>query len=283
MTKRDKFLLLSSILLACCVIVTAFLGIKMQPEYLKGNLEWFPLIAAVLIILISISSVLLVLFKIKKLHRGKAEGMLTGDYYRHYEVIRDAIANSQLSGNQKKEIKEDLLDLLISAQRAGKDAAMVIGDPEIFAMEILHSFAKPSRYAILSLFDGMIWFLSFIIGVNTFLWLENIEQYYFRITISASMVVLFFIVSFILMPLTRKLTSTKNPWMFMLPLSFGFAYVILAELSRRYFYFLGSVRWLLDGQLNLIPSQVVLVSYICVIAILVVCKKLFRSKLLGQA
>jgi len=157
---------------------------------------------------------------------------------------------------------------------------MVIGDPEIFAMEILHSYAKPSRFAIMSLFDGMIWFLAFIIGVNTFLWLENIEQYYFRITISANMVILFFIISFILIPLTRKLTSTKNPWMFMLPLSFGFAYVILAEVLRRYFYSFDSVRWFLDGQLNLISSQVMLVCYLFIIAILAVSKKLFRSKLL---
>jgi hypothetical protein len=40
--------------------------------------------------------------------------------------------------------------LLISAQRAGKDADMVIGDPELFAREILHSFARPSSYAVLS-------------------------------------------------------------------------------------------------------------------------------------
>jgi len=280
MTKREKILLLSSILLACCVIVTAFFAIKTQPEYNTGDLELMPLITTALIIFISISSVLLVLFKIKKLHTGKAEGTLRGDYYRHYEVIRDAIANSQLSRNQKKEIKEDLLDLLISAQRAGKDADTVIGNPELFAREILHSFARPSRFAILSLFDGMTWFLLFIVGINTLLWLENIGQSYFSMTIDAGMIILIFIITFILVPLTKKLTSTKNPWMFMLPLAFGVAYVVLLEMLRRYCYSLDSVRWLLDGQLNLIPNPVVLVCYICVTAILVLSKKLFRSKLI---
>jgi DNA-binding ferritin-like protein (Dps family) len=280
MTKRDKILLLSSILLACCVIVTAFFLIKTQPEYNTVNRELMPLITVVLIIFISIASVLLVLFKIKKLHRGKAEGMLTGDYYRHYEVIRDAIANSQLSGHQKKEIKDDLLDLLISAQRAGKDAGMVTGNPERFARDILHSFARPSRFAILSLFDGAIWFLSFIVGINTLLWFENIGQSYFSITIDAGMVILIFIITVILVPLTKKLTSTKNPWMFMLPLAFGIAYVVLLEILRRFLCSLDAIRWLLDGQLNLIPDPVVLICYICVFVILVVCKKLFRSKLL---
>ncbi len=280
MTKRDKILLLSSILLACCVIVTAFFAIKTQPEYNTGNLGLLPLISATLITIISISSVLLVLFKIKKMHRGKAEGMLTGDYYRRYEVIRDAIANSQLSGNQKKEIREDLLDLLISAQRAGKDADLVTGNPELFAMEILHSFARPSRFAILSLFDGMTWFLTFIVGVNTLLWLENINQSYFSIANDAGMVILIIIITFILVPLTKKLTSTKDPWMFMLPLAFGVTYVVLLEVSRLYFYSFDSVRWLLDGQLNLIPNPVVLVCYICAFAILVLSKKLYRNKLL---
>jgi len=280
MTKRDKILLLSSILLACCVVVTAFFATKMQSEYSSGDLELMLLMTTALIILISISSVLLVLFKIKKLHTGKAEGMLRGDYYRHYEVIRDAIVNSQLSRNQKKEIKEDLLDLLISAQHAGKDADTVIGNPELFAREILHSFARPSRFAILSLFDGMIWFLSFIVGINTLLSLESIDQSYFSITIDNSMIILIIIITFILVPLTKKLTSTKNPWMFMLPLAFGVTYVTLLEILRRYCYSLDAVRWLLDGQLNLIPNPVVLVCYICVSAILVLSKKLFRSKLL---
>jgi hypothetical protein len=84
--------------------------------------------------------------------------------------------------------------LLISAQRAGKDADMVIGDPELFAREILHSFARPSSFAVLSFLDGITWFLSFTIGVNTFLWLENIKQNFFSITLDASMVILFIVI-----------------------------------------------------------------------------------------
>jgi hypothetical protein len=37
-----------------------------------------------------------------------------------YEIMKDGIMKSQLSAKKKNEIREDGLDLLLSAQKAGK-------------------------------------------------------------------------------------------------------------------------------------------------------------------
>jgi len=111
MTKRNKIVLGSSIFLALCVIATVIINLKYNIQ--NSAIDTNSLILIGIIILLSIISVPVVYFS--KVRKSKFERMLNNEYFQKYEIIRDAVMNSQLSGINKKEIKEDMLDILISA------------------------------------------------------------------------------------------------------------------------------------------------------------------------
>ena len=184
MTKRDKIVLLSSVLLAICVIASAVLLLvssnKTNGVYMES------LLFVGVTILIGISSVIIVYFS--KVRKSKFEKMLNDEYFQEYEIIKDAVMNSQLSNNSKKEIKEDILDILLSSQKAGKPVNNVVENPVTFSREIIRSFTKPSRSAILNLFDGIIGFVLLVIGVNILLWLKQIDRSFFGIGIGITMI-----------------------------------------------------------------------------------------------
>ena len=94
------------------------------------------------------------------------------------------------------------------------------------------------------------------------------------------MLVFFFIISFILIPVIRKFTSTKNYWMFILPLVFGIIFIIFAEIARRFFYDNEIIRLLLDGTVRMIPGIYILVLYAMLVPVLVISKSYLRKKLL---
>ena len=92
------------------------------------------------------------------------------------------------------------------------------------------------------------------------------------------MIVLFALTAFVLIPLTKKLTSTQNPWMFMLPLAFGIAFVLLAEITRKYFYSIDAVKMFLDGTIIMIPNVTVFMIYLLSIPLLIRIKTQFRKR-----
>jgi len=276
MTKRNKIVLLSSIFLALCVIVTVILNLKYTiHDNNVINIESFILIG--IVILLSIISVPIVYFL--KVRKSKFERMLSNEYFQKYEIIRDAVMNSQLSSINKKEIKEDMLDILISAQKSGKPAKDTVGNPETFAREILLSYARPGRLPVLSIIDGIMYFIFFILGVSIFIWFEQTDVSFFKTGIDISMITFLFIISFILIPVTKRLTSTHNYWMFILPVAFGIVFVLFAEIIRRFFYSNEIIRQFLDGTVGMVPNIFILILYIILIPTLLFFKYYIRRRL----
>ena len=124
------------------------------------------------------------------------------------------------------------------------------------------------------------YFIFFVTGASLFLWFERVETSLFNTGIDISMLVFFFIISFILIPVIRKFTSTKNYWMFILPLVFGIIFIIFAEIARRFFYDNEIIRLLLDGTVRMIPGIYILVLYAVLVPVLVISKSYLRKKLL---
>lgn len=245
MTQRNKIKLIGSVLLALLVILSAIaFALNSAPQNAVNNAS--ALLIAI-IILASISSVFVIYFT--KVQKRKYEKLLNQEYFQEYEILKDAVANSQLAISNKKEVNEDILDILLSAQEAGKSVHAVVGNPEIFAQEVLLSYARPTRLAILSFLDSLIAFVLLVIGASLFLWLGETPQSFFAIRMYIAMVVFFILVAFVLLPVTRKQTSTKNPWTFLLPIAIGILFVVLAEFLRAYFYNLEVVKRFLDGTL----------------------------------
>jgi len=265
---------MSSVLLALLVILSAIaFALSSTSQNAANNASTF-LIA--IIILVSISSVFVVYFT--NVQKRKYEKLLNQEYFQEYEILKDAVANSQLAISNKKEINEDILDILLSAQEAGKSVHDVVGNPERFAQEILLSYARPTQLAILSFLDSLIAFVLFVIGTSLLLWLGEPRQSFFAIRLDIAMVVFFILVAFVLLPVTRKQTSTKNPWAFLLPIAIGVLFVLLAELLRAFFYNLEIVKQFLDGTVRMIPNAGFLTIYLLAIPVFLLLKQILRNR-----
>ncbi|MBE0684951.1 MAG: DUF1129 family protein [Anaerolineaceae bacterium] len=277
MTTRNKALLVSSIVLALLVIASiVFWEITGQ-----SNGERLPAVALAAIIIISVLSVFVVYFS--KIQKKKYEKLLNREYYEQYEIIKDAVANSQLSAVTKKDVIEDILELLLSAQESGKPVASVVGDPQSFSQEIMSSFAKPYRLALLDLFDSLIAFILMVVGASFMLWLEQTQQSFYVTKLDISMIAFFILVAFLLIPVTKAGTGTRNPWIFIIPVAGGVLFVLIAELLRAFLYDVDLVRQLLDDSVRMVPNMITLIIYLLSVPLFLILKRVFRRRMLKGA
>jgi DNA-binding ferritin-like protein (Dps family) len=276
MTRRNKITIFSSIALAMIVILSIIVW-AVSPAG-QSTRENIPVVIYALIILASISSVFIVYFT--KVRKNNYEKLLNKEYTETYQIIKDSISNSQLSRAVKREVIDDIVDLLLSAQKSGKIIGDVVGNPDDFTEDIFKSYAKPSHLAILSFFDCMIAFVLIILGASALIWFENTQQNFFAIELDISMTTFFVLVAFGLYPLTTRLTSTKNPWMFFIPLVAGVAFILSMELLRVISNDLKVVEQFLNGTIRMVPNAGIFVIYIISLPVLLLMKKLVRKRLL---
>jgi DNA-binding ferritin-like protein (Dps family) len=161
-------ILISSILLAACVIATAVFRIVAGNSVGIGTSE---IVISVVVILVSILSVVFI-YRAKVI-RGSAEKTLNESYFREYELIREAIMNSSLSPGVKKSISEDVLELLLTSQSNGKTVQAAIGNAESFAKDIISACISKPRSIAADILDGAIVFILFQLLITTLLWLED--------------------------------------------------------------------------------------------------------------
>lgn len=277
MTTRNKVLLFSSIVLALMVIAS----IVVWEITGQSSEEQMPTVLIVAIIIISILSVFVVYFS--KIQKKKYEKLLNQEYYEQYEIIKDAVANSQLSVGTKKDIIEDILELLLSAQESGKTVASVVGDPQLFSQEIMSSFAKPYRLALLDLFDSLIAFILMVVGASFMLWLEQTQRSFYTTKLDISMIAFFILVAFLIIPVTKAGTGTRNPWIFMVPIAGGVLFVLIAELLRAFLYDVDLVRQLLDDSVRMVPNMLTLIIYLLSVPMFLILKQISRKRILRGA
>lgn len=276
MTYRSKVVFFSAILLGLCVTATSFIWAMSS----KGSAQNPGPIVTVAAILISLASIVYVYFM--KVRKNRDERLLDADFYREYELVKDAIALSQLPSGLRKDITDDVLEMLITAQKAGRSVADVIVDPQSFADEIISSFAKPSSFFLLNLLDSGAFLSVFVLFTNLAIWLENAESGFFKAKIEISMIVLFLLISFVLIPIAKSLTTSKRSWAFLLPLAFGIVYIFIMEVLRRQFYNVEAARAFLDEGFILIPNKLALAAYIATIPLLMLIKSMCRRRLLKK-
>lgn len=276
MTTRNKILLSSSIILALLVIASVVLWEMSSTNQTEGNSMPVGFVAG--IILVSVLSVFVVYFT--KIKKRKYEKLLNGSYFEQYEIIKDAVLHSQLSSFHKRDVNEDVLELLLSAQESGKPVDSVIGDTDFFAQEIIRSFAKPSHLAILSLYDSLIAFILMVVGASLVMWLEEIQNSFFTTKLDISMVFFFLVVVFLIIPVTKGQAGTRSPWVFMLPVAGGVLFVLVAEVLRAFFYDVNGVRIFLDGTVRMVPGVGILMIYLLSIPLFLLLKQISRKKML---
>ncbi len=276
MTTRNKVLILSSLLLAILVIASVILWQVSAVN--QGNGGTTPVFLLITIIVISVLSVFLVYFL--KIRKRRFENNLNKEYYERYEIIKDALVNSQLPAPTKKDIIEDVLDLLLTAQNSGKPINAVVENTDDFVRNIIQSYANPVKLGLLSLFDSLIAFSLMVLGATTFIWLERTSQGFFSTSIDFGMVLFFGLVAFLLFPVTKVGSGTRNPWIFVVPVAGGILFVLLSELLRAFFYDAKAVQYFLDGMIRMVPNVWVLAIYILVIPLLMMLKQVIRKRLI---
>lgn len=226
MTSRSKFVLSVAVLLAVMVIASSvFLAISGG----RGDEGAASMSATMAIGVVAVLSVMVVYMG--KVRKSKAESMLNKEYFLGYEQIKDAIYSSDLPKARIKEISDEVLDMLLSAQRAGRKPADVIGDPRVFITRVMESSAKPGRMLLSGLINGIGTFILFILGITLVLWMEEPDAGYFGMAIEMNMVVLAALISFGVMPLTKALIR-KSMLAFGIPVAFGVLYVLGMEALR---------------------------------------------------
>jgi len=275
MTKRNRIVVFSASVLAFCVIITSLVWVVgLQRDKMASTFDYLTL-GAVLVCSLASVGVVYVL----RIRTTRYEKLLNQEFLREYQLVKESLGGSTLSSYQKKEVLEDVLDLLVSAQRDGKAVGAVVVDPVAFAQDIIASYLKPTRATILRFCDSILAFVLFTLGVHLVLWVENRGNGFFDIGMDTSMVLLLGLVSFLVLPLTKGLATKRNPWLYLFPVAFGVVYVLLAELSRKKLYHLAWVRTWLDGTIKIIPSASVLVVFLAAIPGLIMIKQLLRRHL----
>jgi DNA-binding ferritin-like protein (Dps family) len=265
MTRRSRGILLSSILLAASVIATVVLWIVEGGDAMASTST---IVISIGIILVSILSVVFVyLVKVK---RRSDEKKLNGRYYREFELIKDSIMNSPLPQSNKKGITEDVLEILLTAQSNGKTVEAAIGDTESFAKDIISACMSKSRSIVIGFLDGAIAFILFVLLISTLSWFEDFSTGFFNQRIDISMVLFVVVISFVLIPIIKQLSSKKSAWAYFIPFAAGLIFIGIIELFRAFLLSSSIVKELLDGSIIMIPNIAALAAFLVVLMILFV-------------
>lgn len=265
MTQKSKVILLSSILLALCVIGSTMMTI-FDSNWSLSNTS--TLLFTVGIFLISISSVFFIYFK--KIVKKPDEKKLNKVFFRQFEMFKDIILSSSLPKNYKMNIIEDVLEMLLTAQFDGRDVDSTLGDPESFAKDIISACINKPKSVMNHAIDSAIAFILFTMLISSFLWLEDISKDFFAQRIDISMIIFYAIISFVLYPVIRLFIMKKSIWAYTIPLLSGIAFIAITKLLRVYFYETNLVKTLLDDTIGMIPNLGVLVFWLIALMLLYV-------------
>lgn len=262
--------MISAAVLAILVIATTILQAATSAD--QSRSVFWPVTIG--IILLSLFSVVFVF--IRRVRKSTFEKKLKPDFFNAYQCVKDALVSSELPTMYQREALSDVLELLLSAQASGKTADTVIPNPKDFSRRILFAYSSKSRAGLIGLIDGCIAFLSFVLGSQTLLWLEQTGRNYFLVKTDTSMVLFFIIIAICVLPFLRRLAAKQSIWAYILPLITGILLIGLMEISRKFLYAIPFVKAILDGTVLMIPNAVVFGIYLLAIPLLLLLKSAIR-------
>ena len=196
-SKPSLFLIILSFVVSAALIVTAVVYTAARVDASAGDMV-FVIGIAVLAVLV------FVLFTLFRLRRSRYVRMLAPDYYAAYEKISDALNTAVLSRAEQREVKSDVLAMLIDAQRQGRDVCDVTGDDiHAFLAHVKGAFGYRSG-AVFSLCESVqfgVLLAAFLQAVNYFR--MGGSQPFFQSGLSLIMLILYVPLVFVVYPLLR--------------------------------------------------------------------------------
>lgn len=276
MTKKSRMILAAAVLLAIGVAANVILLLTTAVR--TGSLS--SQTAAVSIILLIAGAVSVPVIYFAKIRKSKTEKLLDNAFFEGYETIKEIVLASRLPKNTISEILDDVLDLMVTARHNHKTLSETIADPRGFALEIIEQYGGKKKYGLMSFVDSLVYMAGFILGASAYMWLKE-PKGVFHAPVDVSMLLFFGVVSFWLVPYI-KLNMAERPKIIFLPIAIGIAFIASAEVMRRFFYEYPAVRWLLDGQVNIISGEWILAIFLIAIPALILLKVLLKKSRLDR-
>jgi DNA-binding ferritin-like protein (Dps family) len=229
-------------------------------------------------LLLFIDLVLLILYLwIYLVKTNQFEALLNNEYIKSFDDIMSQINSSYLTKRQKKEIRDDLLELLITAQKSGRCVYKVTGKTSTFANNIIESYGK-YQWLLIGLVNGFLYTSIFIL-VDQFILSFDFEYFYissiFSTTTDVFILSIFIFFFFIQIPIQKIPHPEKND----IPLFLFSLFLLLISslpifspsLEKTYNSFFSK-------QINLVPNIYILLIYILIIPLTILLKKIIRNK-----
>jgi DNA-binding ferritin-like protein (Dps family) len=243
---KSKWMIVSSFLVSAALIATLALNIA------AGSWET----SAVFVIgLITLAVAAFVGTTVIRLRRSGYAKKLNESYFAEYEKIKDALSNSVMSRAEIKEVKQDVVSLMLDAQSQGRDAKEVVGETGAFIRRVQDSFGYRNRF-LFQLLSVVQYGIFFIVIIQLLIFFEQGGQTgFFDITIGLSMFVMLMIMILAVYPVIRSaMRKDKSVLPFALPLGFGIGYIALLILLDTAVGRIGWVRVYLDSDIGMIGS-----------------------------
>lgn len=277
MTNRSRLILTAAVLLAIGISTTAIFLLTNAAR--NGTLSVQTIAFSVVILLAGVASVPVVYFT--KIKRSKTEKLLDGEFLEAYELIRDVVFSSRLPKHTADDILDDVLDLMVTARHNNRPLKEIIADPRGFALKITEQYGGKKKYGIVSFLDSLLYMAGFTLGASALMWLKEPEQGIFNTPLDVSLLFLFGVISFWLVPYL-KLNAAEKPKIVILPVIVGICFIAVSEILRRFFYESEAVRWFLDGQVNIISNGLALSAFLIAIPALILAKILLKKNRLHR-
>ncbi len=219
--------LMVSVLIMMGVLV-AMVGVMLLKAKESGGIDAGEAVIAGIIIAMAVFSVLSVL--IFRRFRERHGPEMDGSFRNTLEDIMAVIGTSNISAVEKRQIREDLMDLFSEASVDGRTVLDLIGEnPDQFAADIIE--AHGARNNIWTyLLSGVQFFMFYLLFIQLYTYAQHVDEMhgFFAVPLDISTIILFAAVSLIAIPLMMWIKHTgirkSSPYM----IAIGFVLIIAA-------------------------------------------------------
>jgi|GEM_PF-2056311 len=213
--KKSNVLMITTIILTVFLISTT--GLYLFKASQDGGLSRGEGVVAIVVVLLALIAVFSIV--IAKKIRARKYTMLNKEFKEAIDDIMLIVGTSNMSRINKKEIREDLLDLFASAVADNKSLKDVIGsDMEGFAADIIEAHGAKNGYFVYSL-SGLQYCILYLVFVQLYEYFRNLGSGagFFDSHVEVSTVILFCMIAFLTVPLMMYMKDvalrTDRTWL----------------------------------------------------------------------
>ena len=273
MTRKSKINILLSVFLGILLIfsISIYLKLILKNDSMTISMVF---IAMGLIIL----AVVAIIATIKKVVKTGYEKNLEGEYLELYEDACKYLEFSNIAKNSRRDIKEEILDVILNSQEIKRNSDEIFGNDFEKAMDEWVISYGGSNKKVSFLIDSIMFCFTFVIVLHILNYIENMEIGFFDARIDNSMLIYIGILTLIVLPIAR-INAQKRKYFYYIGVIVLFVsfFIVLSEISHRYYSHTSFSKWYNVGTTNIIASLPVLLLIIAVIISLLIVKKLTRK------